>query len=413
MITRAQYEHILFYIFYGGLALIIIGLYFSRAILSIGTGIVIGIPFLQPQFVNRLHKYFENKPALAISGIFVMYLLSGLNSTNQQDWIEKVRINIPTLLMPLSFMLMKPIPRRTFQLVLYLYMIVTTISVCIVLANYIIFYETITATYLQGQVMPTPVIYVRYSLMVAIAIIIAIYLLSSNFLYKYSWEKYLIAVLGAFLIVFIHLLAVRTGLLALYVALITTTFYYFFHGKHRRWGFVLLGMVIMLPLFLYFIFPTLQNKIQYVIWDWKMYLSGDEKWQPSDYIRIYSITHGLELVSEQPFFGVGIGDLKQEMEKKYEALTPHISKSERFLPLNQYVYVMTATGILGLSYFILATWYPVFYRKNYQNYFVLTYHLALFSTFVGETSIELQSGKTVYLFFTLLSLAYLDQDDES
>ncbi len=413
MITQQQYESILTYIFYGGLVLIIIGLYFSRALLSIGTGIVIGIPFIQPNIVHRLYKFWENKAAVAISGIFFMYLLSGLNSSAQADWIEKLRVNIPTLLMPIAFMLCKPIPRRIYHLLLYTYLIVTTISVFIVLGNYMISYEEISKTYLQGQIMPTPIIYVRYSLMVAIAVIIAIYLLINQFVIRYKWEKYVIVMTGLFLTGFLHLLAVRTGLLALYVALVCTAFYYFFIGKHKKWGMVLLGAVAVLPVILYFSFPTLQNKVQYVIWDWEMYLSGNKDWQPSDYIRIYSITHGLELASQHPFFGVGIGDLEREMERKYEELTPQIPHSERFLPLNQYVFVLAATGIAGLIYFIFATWYPLFYRKNYHNYFMFTYHLALFSTFLGETSIELQSGKTVYLLFTLLSLAYLDQSDES
>jgi len=409
MISREQYTLYIRYLFYLGIVLMIIGLYFSRALLSIGTGIAIGIPFIQPNVWNKLTKFYENKAALAISGIFFLYLLSGINSIEKSFWLERVRVNIPTLFMPISFMLIKPLSRRVFHLLFYLFLLATALSVGLVLGNYYMSYDTISQTYLKGQVMPTPVIYVRYSLMVAIAIIVAIYLLIEQFVYRWKWEKYLQIFIALFLLFFIHLLAVRTGMLSLYVGLLTTALYYVFQTRQVRLGIGIIALLCILPFLLYLSLPTLRNKVQYVIWDWKMYLSGNTEYQPSDYIRVYSITHGLKLVQEHPLLGVGMGDMVPEMNQQYEIHTPQIPKEERFLPINQYVFILTATGIVGLAYFIFATWYPLFYQKNYQNYFMLTFHLALFASFIGETTIELQIGKTVYLLFVLLCLSYLDQ----
>ena len=67
----------------------------------------------------------------------------------------------------------------------------------------------------------------------------------------------------------------------------------------------------------------------------------------SDHYRFQSIKNGVTIFSENPFLGVGIGDLKSAMEEMPDSRF----QKGLILPHNQFVFVATFSGLIGLVWF--------------------------------------------------------------
>ena len=99
-------------------------------------------------------------------------------------------------------------------------------------------------------------------------------------------------------------------------------------------------------------------KVDYARRDLQMYALGLGK-DYSDAERIISFEAGLKIGNKNPLFGVGAGDLKEEIEAYY--IEQGIDISTPKLPHNQFISVYAGTGLVGLVLFCVAFFYPLWY----------------------------------------------------
>ncbi len=117
-----------------------------------------------------------------------------------------------------------------------------------------------------------------------------------------------------------------------------------------------------------------------------------------------------ELISEQPLTGVGTGDVKTEIDKKYKAEYPGMIEFFRLIPHNQFIFTALVVGI-PLSFTLILMVVAPLMRQTKNIYTVAT----LIIMFVGlsiEPMLEVQNGVFVYLFFTLFWMAVFKKRQE-
>lgn len=140
------------------------------------------------------------------------------------------------------------------------------------------------------------------------------------------------------------------------------------------------------------------------MYDLKMMKEQGALAEYSDNVRITSIRHGLDLVKDNLITGVGIGDLKAEMIRMYAEKTPNFPEESRFPPISQFVFILTAFGIVGAAIFFYLLLYPLF-RSPFTNVMLAVYATTLFGS-IGETTIELLHGKTVFVMLVCICVFY-------
>jgi O-antigen ligase len=355
-----------------------------------------------------LWKQFIRHPALlGIAGIFLVYALSGLYSENTAYFFRRLRTSLPLVLLPFAILSIPRLGRRSYYGLLYLFFLLTLVTCVAVLYNYLTDYAAITALYKKGQVMPTPMRHIRFSLAVALAIGAGFYLYARRFWWRNPTERYLLIGGSLFMITFLHLLAVRSGLLALYLlaglALVRLIII-----RRQVWlGAGVLVAAAGLTYAAYQYVPTLQNKVNYTRYTIHLLIHDGEVRELSDSQRLSSINAGLSMARAHPWIGVGLGDIREAAEAYYEKNAPGLA-GRQLLPHNQYLFVLGATGILGLVYFLLATIYPLLYRRGYRDAFWTAFHLVMLSSFMVEHTLETQFGLTLYLLFALMGIRYID-----
>ena len=266
-------------------------------------------------------------------------------------------------------------------------------------------YSIITENLGKGQPIPTPVNHIRYSLMIALSIIGGMILFVRNFYWKWTWEKWLILGMTGFLFFFIHVLSVRSGILVLYASFLFLSFRFAFSQKNYLISLASVITLFFTPAIAYNSIEGFKQKVDYTIWDWQQYYY-DLPLRSSDASRLISFKVGLEICQKEKWLGVGAGDLRKEVHKIYDERFPEIT--DKKMPHNQFISVCAGMGIIGLAVFILAFFFPLFYKKIKPDALFITLHLIIFASFLTENTIENSVGVGFYVFFLLLGIHFLN-----
>jgi O-antigen ligase len=343
--------------------------------------------------------------------VFFVYLLSALNSTEDNYFLlERIRLKLPFLALPVAFVVFKnKISRQQFHSYLYLFLLLLLVTSVTISFQFFKNLSGILHAYSEGRVIETPFNHIRYSLMISFGIITGFYLFVKGFYIRYSWERWLILAATIFLIYFQHLLAVRSGIAAIYLCAIYMIFYFIFRIKNFKRALMLFAVILFVPMIAYFTIPSVKLRINYMQYDLQQLFVFQNASGLSDAGRILSIEKGMELFKEHPLTGVGIGDLKVEMKKKLDAAPEH--PQDVLLPHNQFVFVAAGTGVFGLLVFVIAICLPLMRRRYLKNWLFVCFHIIILSSFFTEATIEEQMGTDFYLSFLLLMYIFIQSNE--
>ena len=390
---------------------IFVGFVCSRALVSIGmiSMLVASLLFKGPGVTIK--KYFATKELWVLAFYLIIVLVSGIYSDNKADWMNWVRIKLPFLALPLAFAPIQKLEGKKFVLLLYGFMLAFFVCTVLVLNNYFLHYESMTQSFSIGSQIPMPFSHIRYTLMLAFSFFCAVYLFKEKSFVASPNEKWIQLAYAIFVFVALHILSVRSGLVALYLGI----FYFAITEIFRRRQFALGAMVILLlsatPFAAYQLLPSLHNKLEYMRYDLAEYQNGRIN-ENSDAMRLLSMQVGLQLWQENPVCGVGAGDLASEAYNVYAKSYPQMSEynRHRMVPHSQFIWVLASTGALGFVLFMIAFFYPLAAHRYYQYSLFFILNLMIFSSFFTEDTFEEQMGSGFYLIFLLLLMNHFKRE---
>jgi len=382
----------------------IIGIMWSRFGISLGMILMLIAGLWSGDIVSKFKFFLSNKYYLCVMGIFILYAVTGLYSEDQTYFLNRMRIKLPFLFLPFAFSAIRGVDRKTIHQVMYLFIVVTLSGVIWSLSHFLLDVNAYVENYSKGQILPTPIHHIRYSIMVAISIAMAIYMLSEKIRFK---AKYFLIAVIAFLSIYLHILAVRSGLLTFYILVICLLVHFLLRRRSIKLMFGL-GIMTLLAIFISIQYiPTVKKKIGYTRYSLELFTKNENIRELSDSRRLGSIAAGIDLTKRNPIVGVGYGDIMQETNKYLRTHYPQLIDLE-LLPHNQYILTASVAGIIGLIFFFLYTIYPIFYLGGMKNFFFLSSQLMFFASFLVEHTLESQIGVALYLFVLLFSMKMME-----
>ncbi|WP_300665897.1 O-antigen ligase family protein, partial [Fluviicola sp.] len=115
--------------------------------------------------------------------------------------------------------------------------------------------------------------------------------------------------------------------------------------------------------------------------------------------KIESNKAGLTIVKKHPFFGVGVGDMKEAFKETYRLNHSKLTLDNQHLTHNQYITSWVAGGILCFIAFVLL-WLIQLLRALRINAFEWTGFLVItMLSFLMEDTLQTQTGVTFVAFF--------------
>ena len=396
--------------FFASLAILglIVGLVTSKVVLSVATIMIMCNAIINLRIAENFKKWIGDTTSVLLIALFLVYLLTGFYSEDTGYWVDRCRMKLPFLALPLGFTTVKTLTHKRFQQWLAVYFYVIVAAAIVVCINYLFHFDTLNEQLTKGQPIPAPLRdHIRFSLEMAFAVVVGIYLWNNKFSFGLRNEKYVLGGGILFLAIFIHVFAVRSGILTMYIAFIVMILYWLFTKKAYLQGLmaliVLVGFAISAVMFI----PSLHARMLYFKYEMELIKKGELHPEHSDAQRLLSIQYGVQIAEENPLLGVGVGDIKSEMDKLYnQSAGSEFVKSK--LPHNQFVYFLAASGIIGFLVFMLSVLYPWFSQKRFKNMLYSVFILIMLISFMAEHTLEIQIGTAFYLLFLLLIKKYID-----
>jgi O-antigen ligase len=429
------------------------GLIFSPFLLSIGMWLL-AVAAVWHQFMNtaferwtnmvpmprlfwftcvRIWRNYTAQPIFWILALlFIIPALSGIWSDDHRFWLTNTRVRIPFVTLPLTFANLPSFNSRQLRWIGQFFIILMSLT-CLGVGIYARTHQAEVMELIRvGKPIPVPRSHIRFSLSVAMAVLLIVFRLrqisrttppqlphhdatshittaeasfsatrdtdtDNTTTTGNSWpEKILGSIAVLFLFGFMHFLAVRSGIIAMYAGL--AVFFLHLAITQRRWV-SLLVLVLALSISGYTairLVPSLALKLSYMRWDFGQYQSGTGG-SYSDSGRLASLEAGWELVKENMLIGVGVGDLQKEVETKTLSVHPEFVGQVK-LPHNQWLFIWASTGLLGLlaSLWAVHRWLGVKVLRNNALFFGFQ-AIALVSLLV-EYTFETSIGAAFYLF---------------
>jgi O-antigen ligase len=197
-----------------------------------------------------------------------------------------------------------------------------------------------------------------------------------------------------------HILAVRTGLVILYLSVFVLLCIRLSQRNELRWSIISLLILCFFAVLTPRLIPSLHTKIGYMYHDWQMYREGTGAlYNDSD--RIESLAIGWKLIQRNPIVGVGMGDLRKECVVEYKKT----GRTDSYkLPHSQLVYVWAGCGIIGLILFLSGFYGPLWAVGWRSSYFLGFLYLNYSLSFLVENSLERSFSLAFFLFFALLNI---------
>ncbi|HCT23279.1 MAG TPA: hypothetical protein DIW54_08075 [Chitinophagaceae bacterium] len=316
------------------------GILYSRALLSISSILII-LPLLW-----QLKEY---KIWLLASMLVIVPVLGSLIWTSNAELLwRSVEVKLPLLTIGLAFAAISLNKQELVQLIWVIHFFLLS-AIVYTLIQYAADPAAINASYQFAKVMPVPMDsdHIRLSWWMVLSMLALLYAVNNT----PKQQLYLAYGIVFIEVIFLHFLAAKTGLLALYVAAFVWIQQQFVTKENRKRGLQLSILLLLLFVVLYAVLPTLQMRIQYVLYDLSNYAAGVFQQGSSDGARVLSWRAGWAIGSANPLLGVGFGDIRAAVDAWHQQYYPFTLPAERFLPTNQWLIYFAGAGLLGVLIF--------------------------------------------------------------
>jgi O-antigen ligase len=356
------------------------------------------IIFLLTSILNGSIKKIEKKKVLLFSGIYILYLIGLLFSTDVDGGLSDVMTKLALLIFPISFFISTIDFTEKINSILISFIEGCFVSALIaVIASALNYYYSVDlSVFFYGNI----ALFVHSSyLALFLSLCIAIlyyYTLQGDELFKLKTKLSLFLVV--FFSLFIILLSSKTGLITMLLIHFFAIIYLVFKTKAYVKG-AIISLLLIVGLGLSYNYSDLfKGRIDELI----DVVESDKTNDSSTGARKTIWLTALDLMKEKPFFGYGTGDAKNTLVNEYQNKGFNFLYNKKLNAHNQFLQTVLAVGLIGLITLLLMLIIPLFYTLKNGHYIYAIFLVLIGINFLTEAMLERQVGVVFYSFFNSL-----------
>lgn len=147
------------------------------------------------------------------------------------------------------------------------------------------------------------------------------------------------------------------------------------------------------------IYPRLYQ----LLWEIDKYRNTNNPNGSSLFQRYVYVKSSWAIIKKNFFFGVGVGDGKDQLMNYYSSSNVNLNKQYWFISHNQYLTVWIASGLIGLILFVVGFIIPVFIERKAINILSIAFLSIIMISMFTEDTLETHIGITfTALFYSLI-----------
>lgn len=376
--------------------LMLVGLLFSRAILSISHGL-----FLLIFIFNYRQQDF---PSSGMQGWSLWALILPLLGCWQMPFAAQHFDFLLTWAMyPIAFLSVSRLNESTLHQFIHWCRLAAFAGIVYAISSYFLSQAAWVKAYGAGQSLPTfmDTDHVRFGLFLCGTGLLT--WLSNNLSVRTKFI-YLLILLAAILF-----MAVRTAWVAASILLLTCSFYAnnrTSNGSAFRRSlrpiFILL-LIILAASLGFLLFPTVQQKWAYMVYDWQQYAAQPAQMGYSDGARRFVNTLAWEVAGKHTLTGTGWANIAPTLQAAFAEKYPGQTLGFSW-PFNQWLFWWLGSGVIGVVFFSAWLLFPLIKGIQEKNSGIVAWTLAITASCWVESTLSFQYG--VWLHAWMLALAW-------
>jgi len=218
-----------------------------------------------------------------------------------------------------------------------------------------------------------------------------------------AFKRNVAILLILYLQVFIVLLSSKAGIIVAAATYVTFFLFYLFFKRTRIAVSSIIASAGILTLFIsLMLFPKSYERFYAAQQAVESDLENEKQSIESSVARLLVWESALEVIKQHPVFGVGTGDVKPELIKKYKEKGIALAVEQELNTHNQFLQTWLATGIPGLIILILCFLLPAIYAIRHKEITYFLFLSILVMHMLVESMLERQAGIVFYGFFNAL-----------
>ena len=325
---------------------VLAGIHFSPAIASIGFLLIALIGVWQLIELRQL-KQLIPYALLAL----VLLSLDAVNEVGINNTLQKLQLYLPWLLLPAMIISFNNYRRVWMKYIMF--WILPSVWIILASIGYFIYdYEFYSLMVLESKPIPlySEVYHIEFSFLVTIQIFLLLIALKDKSVVKLGGQKFQ-WILWAILVLGLHILSTRTGLLAFWIGIA-------YMGYRQRKSievkgrFVLIAVVALISSVIFI--PTLKNRVVNTWEDLSAVVNGDDLNNKSFGQRWEAWNAASATWAENFLTGVGSSNLNEAMRQGYIKNKTDLKTTNQISPHNQYLQWAIEFGLLGLISWLLS-----------------------------------------------------------
>ncbi len=376
------------------------------------------VPFLIVALViswlieGRLRDRIFNVRKIGLVILFVSYyilhIIGLLYSSNLDFGMFDLEVKLSILVFPLLFATMPSFPMEKMRKVLYAFIGGCFVAgmICLIHAIYMyLFHGENNFFYFYFSILLHPG---YFSMYLNFSIAILLYQL----LYRHdsvgSFYKWVFRFLILFFSLLIILLSSKSGIICIAGLLLLTTFYLIIIKKKFLPAIIILAIMGLVTMNIKLIAPNVYAQFVYS----RQVMENEElnpKSKQSTQVRLLIWEAAMDIAQEHFLFGVGTGDVKDILSKKYEEKGISHALARGLNAHNQFMQTLITLGVIGLMLLLCSIAMPFFVAFKERNYVYIFFILIIVLHFAVESVLEVQAGVVFYTFFNALFAFRLQQ----
>lgn len=143
----------------------------------------------------------------------------------------------------------------------------------------------------------------------------------------------------------------------------------------------------------------LSGRIHEILWEIELYRSTGDANGHSITQRFEYWKTAFSIIKANLWLGVGTGDVAKAFNRQYEKSHSLLSTQWRLRAHNQYLSIIVGMGIIGVIWFLITLFYPMYNLGMQRNYLYVAFLIIALVSFFTEDTLETQAGVTFFAFF--------------
>lgn len=240
-----------------GIVLLIIGLPFSKFLISISQFFLLGnwlLLYRNP--IESFKSFFKNKTALVLSGIYLIHVIGMLYSTDLKYGLDELRKKIPLLFLPIIAASSPIIQKEHLHNLLKLFVITVFASSLVSIA---IFSGITSKEIIDIRTISIFVSHIRFALMICFAALISAY----YFVHEKNQMRYIFLFMVLWMIVMLLLLESMTGIAIIALSAFFILSYYILKSKKKILKTVYFSTVLIFSIAIFGYILSVYQKVSF------------------------------------------------------------------------------------------------------------------------------------------------------